>query len=215
MAIDWANTLMRMNPEYAITKEKMVGVIIGQAIKFMRLVQTRSSYLNNSVAKQDAALFILKKESQKAFIFCNSIDAISALCEKDSNILPYHSKLKEKEKKQSMYRFLTEPNTHIASSKSLILGFDLDTKCKELKVPSIDVSLAVNVGGNSSKIDSQQKSGRVNRLDINNLDKVAKTYNLYIEDFELDTKKFTSQDKIWLKKATAGVLTQIKDLNEI
>jgi hypothetical protein len=77
------------------------------------------------------------------------------------------------------------------------------------------VSLAINVGGNSSKIDFNQKQGRSSRLDINNLDKVAKTYNLYIEDFELDTKKFTSQDKIWLKKATAGVLTQIKDLNEI
>jgi hypothetical protein len=211
----WAAKLLDLYPNPKLTVAKIAGVMIGMAVKFMKLVRTRSAYLNDTQTKIDAALKILEKENQKAFIFCNSIEAITRICEKDPRIVPYHSKQKVSEKKESMYRFLTEPDIHIASSRSLILGFDLETKCKQLNVPPIDVSLAINIGGKSSQIDFKQKKGRAERLDVDNLAKISKTYNLYVEDYKIGERLFLSQDKVWLKRATYGSLTQIRELYDI
>lgn len=215
LAESWAKRILREYPESKTPVEKVKGVVIGYGVKFMKLVRTRNDYLNNTDSKIRAALHILEKENQKSFIFCNSIEAISKICEKNNKILPYHSKMKESEKKENMRRFLLEPDIHIASSRSLILGFDLETKCKQLNLQPIDVSLAINIGGKSSKIDFKQKSGRVERLDVNNTTKLAKTYNLYVEDYKLGEKTYLSQDKVWLKKATTGCLTQIRELDDI
>lgn len=181
---------------------KMSGVIIGKASQFMKLIRERKVLLNNAENKYKAVEKILDLEKKSSFIFMSNIDSIENI--KRNDIVPYHSKIPKKKRDENMKRFLTE-DVHLVSIKSVTTGLDLETKCQELGVPPKDVDLVVNVGYNSSKVESTQKSGRANRIDLTNENKIAKTYNIYVDDYVFDNKLVISQEKIWLKRSQANL----------
>ena len=180
---------------------------------YASLMRKRNSMFNNAQNKTIALKKLLDQLGQ-SFIFFNSIKSLEE--HKHLNILPYHSKCTEEQKQKNMLKFLSDSKYHLGSVKSLGLGFDLATECKNLNLPFKDIETVINFGFNSSKIDAQQKSGRNSRINLENLEKVAKTYNLYIEDYKIQDNIYESQEKKWLQKATSGFNNkQILDLSDL
>jgi hypothetical protein len=196
--------------EFAQVAYKLGGVILGKAAKFMQLIKQRSLLLYNAENKFKVLDKILEEEAQSAFIFFQSISTMDLI--QRSDFIPFHSKLTKKQKKESMKEFLTS-NKHLGSIKAIGEGFDLETECATLGVPYKDIEIVINFGYNSTKTSRIQSSGRAGRINTNKLDKIARTYTLYVEDFQFAGETCYSQEKVWLKNNQKGLkFVQLKEV---
>jgi superfamily II DNA or RNA helicase len=198
------------SPEFNQAVFKLDGVILGKAAKFMQLIKQRSLLLYNAENKFKVLDKILDEENQSAFIFFQSISTMDLMQRPD--FLPFHSKLTKKQKKESMKEFLTS-NKHIGSIKSIGEGFDIETECATLGVPFKDVEVVINFGYNSTKTSRIQNSGRAQRVNNQKLEKIARTYTLYVDDFKFAGEIISSQELVWVKKRNNGLkFVQIKEV---
>lgn len=195
--------------EFAQVASKLEGVILGKAAKFMQLIKQRSLLLYNAENKFKVLDKILEEEKQSAFIFFQSISTMDLM--KRTDFIPFHSKLTKKQKKESMKDFLTS-NKHIGSIKSIGEGFDIETECATLNVPFKDVEVVINFGYNSTKTSRIQSNGRSQRINNQNLNKIARSYTLYVEDYQFAGETVYSQEKVWVKSRNKGLkFVQIKE----
>lgn len=201
---DWIIIYNRKWPDK--TKEQIRGMLKGKAANFMKLIKERQTILFNAENKRIIIDKILAFENKKAFLFFNSVEAVNLYSR--PNVVPYHSKLSKKQRDLNLIEFFKGKS--ISSIKGLIYGFDLETESKRLNVPHVDVSLAINSSYNSSKIVSIQKDGRIKRNDKKNINKIATSYYLFVDDFMYNNEKIMSQEKIWLLKSIKGQKFTIK-----
>lgn len=195
--------------EFTQTACKLEGIILGKAAKFMQLIKQRSLLLYNAENKFKILDKILEEENKSTFIFFQSISTMELI--KRTDFIPYHSKLSKKQRAENMRDFLTS-NKHIGSIKSIGEGFDLETECSSLNVPFKDVEVVINFGYNSTKTSRVQSNGRSQRINIQNLDKIARSYTLYVDDFQFAGETILSQELVWVKKRNKGLkYVQIKE----
>jgi superfamily II DNA or RNA helicase len=170
-------------------EEKALGAI------YFNSMRKRKTICVEAENKIKETLNIIEKfKDRKIIIFSETIkfaSKINKLIPKESSV--FHSKMKEKEKEESLLKFKNNEKRIISSVKALSAGLDIP-----------DISLGINASGNSSKLTLIQQLGRVIRAQP---DKVAIFINLYIAN---------TQDEVWLRKKIAeNEVKWIESINEI
>lgn len=178
-----------------------LGEVLGKARTVQKTVAERQKFFYNHPDKLDMVREILDYlPDQLAITFSLSVDMINKLESHDS--VTYHSKMKAKEKKASIEKFMTLGNKCrcIHSGLSLVRGADFP-----------NLSLGIRVSYNSSKIQWGQARGRQLRKEGNKLSTII---NLYMKRTD---NKWSTEER-WLRRALENSELNVKwitSLNEI
>ena len=149
------------------------------AKELMLCFQKRKNILNNAVNKIQKVEEVIKNEKwNKVIIYCEYIDFANWIYDNLKNKIKcciYHSEIKDKEKV-------------LQDFKDNIYQAIVSVKCLDEGMNIPDLDLAIIVSASSQERQTIQRIGRILRYKDN---KIAKIYNLYIED---------SKEEVWLKK---------------
>ena len=159
-------------------------VVNKKGILFMHYMTLRKEFVYNLPRKVEFVKEINSKFEGQIITFSESIKIAELIKEEIENSSIYHSKQKVKEKKEAIRRFEENESKLLSSVRALNEGFNVE-----------GAELCINVSQTKSKIARIQKSGRVNRKDYTNVNKVGITVNLCIDDFTYKNEKLFSMEK--------------------
>lgn len=170
------------------------GSVVGVGMKWLACVNKRSTFLNNSKNLLVASLFILKEiVKDKIIVFCSNKENARLLQSQLSNSKCYYSGLSDKTLKSTLEEFENGDLQYLLTIKSLDEGYDLP-----------NLRLGLQYSYTSKKLQFNQRKGRVNRFDENDLNKQSYFICLYIDHFEYNGVKVFSQQRKWLEQSLRG-----------
>jgi superfamily II DNA or RNA helicase len=188
----WGNDEHQYSP-----KRLFIYSLLG--LRYGRLIR---QFLYNHPAKVEAAERILRAFDKKSMVFGEVLGPVEALKERMGDLaVTYHSKMKAKEKRESLDRMLTDESVKaILTARALDEGADF---------PSVEIGIATS--WSSAETQYLQRLGRVVRLFLfeDGRTKRAIFANLYIKD---------SLEVPWLRKAQksmAGTQRWIETVEEL
>ena len=171
------------------THKERISKIAEYANLCNRYMQQRSSFVYNSATKIALCVDLVKALDLKTIIFGESNNVVDEISQRinlgrlEDIAKPYHSNNTKKENKAYYDMFKRGIIKYLVSARKLIVGVD-----------EPDICLGIDFSYTSSLIDSQQKRGRILRIDKNNLNKVALYINFVIKD-TIEEKWSTSKNK--------------------
>lgn len=157
---------------------------INHSLLFLNCMRKRRSLLLNASNKILTTKAICNRYTdRKTIIFSESIAMADKIAESiGKTCKTYHSKLKNEKRKEILFDFAKNDFNfrHLSSVKALNAGFD---------IPTCD--LGIVTGGNSKKLDSLQRNGRISRYIEN---KTSYFINLYCKNTQ-ELKWVTNNSK--------------------
>jgi superfamily II DNA or RNA helicase len=166
-----------------------VGAVYGKHKKWRNAYDTRKQILYNASNKEVILKEMLQYVSEKAMIFCKSIDYVKKLVEDDLYGVQYHSKLKKSERTAALESFFSNLYPRIYSVDGLKEGVDVPPDCR----------LVFRMAYEKNERDTTQITGRASRFDENNLEKESFMFNFYVRNFMARGKEVQSKELDWLK----------------
>jgi len=155
-----------------------MGEIMVHAIQFMKALSDRKNFVWSHVKKTEIARLIVDHRRDKKII---TFSQTKAMAESIGEGMLMHSGQTKKKRGQIMDEFNAMECGLLSSAKALERGADIQ-----------NLSVAINMAFNSSKIAKTQKSGRVSRKEG---DKTAEVYTLLIKG---------TMEEAWYNKSMAG-----------
>lgn len=160
-------------------------VLFGRAVKYMRLINERKTFLYTSSSKLNACNQIINSYTDKAIVFSASKEFADLFASTRDDTAIMHSGISKKKRT----KYLEEFRDH-ASLYNVLSA--VNTINEGVNVPK--VKLAILVSGNATRKDLTQRLGRALRITDN--DRSAIFIQLYIPD---------SQDEKWMKQRIEGI----------
>lgn len=182
------------------------GSVVGVGMKWLSCVNRRSTLLNNCENLTKGALYILKNIiKERALVFCSSIENSKYLQKQLENSKCYNSSVAKKTLERTLQAFENNEFQYLLTVKGLDEGYDLP-----------ELRFGLQYSYSSKKVQLRQRTGRTNRYDANNIDKVSHFFCLYVDDFEYEEKQFLSPQLKWLKNSLKGTdFVQWETINQI
>lgn len=182
------------------------GNIFIRAKLWREAMMERTKILHHAENKLRAVESFCGTIEGNALIFAYKTDIADLLAEKIGG-KSLHSKLTAKKREQLKEEFANKEFRFLTTCKSLDRGY------------TADVDYIISTTFDSSIERSNQRTGRGMLLTKENVDKVLRIVNFYVNDFEHQGKKFSSQDIVWLERAQSGQsfinwINSIQDISE-
>jgi superfamily II DNA or RNA helicase len=180
------------------------GNIFMRAKLWREAMMERTKILHHAENKLRAVESFCSLIEGNALIFAYKTDIADLLAEKIGG-KSLHSKLTAKKRELLKEEFANKEFRFLTTCKSLDRGY------------TADVDYIISTTFDSSVERSNQRTGRGMLLTKENADKVLRVINFYVNDFQHEGKKVTSQDIVWLERAQSGqsFVEWINNVNEI
>lgn len=156
-----------------VSKRNFRHALYRDAVKLVKYIQERKSFLVNVKSKKDKAIELVTMNiGKKIILFDELSDSANEIYRRLQNLglnpVIYHSGIGKKEKTEAINKFTSGESTILVSVKALDEGMD---------VKDADVGIVVN--GNRQERQIKQRLGRILRKKD---DKKAMLYMLYVEN---------------------------------
>jgi superfamily II DNA or RNA helicase len=156
-----------------VSKRNFRHALYRDAVKLVKYIQERKSFLVNVKSKKDKAIELVTMNiGKKIILFDELSDSANEIYRRLQNLglnpVIYHSGIGKKEKTEAINKFTSGESTILVSVKALDEGMD---------VKDADVGIIVN--GNRQERQIKQRLGRILRKKD---DKKAMLYMLYVEN---------------------------------
>lgn len=214
------------NEFYNIPKNDMLNLICKfvectpfdlkkKAFMYSKAIREKNNIIKNSIRKLEIAKEFITNNTKKSIVFTpNSINICDSIAKlgKNSNTIAYHSKINKGRRKKIIDAFNANLFQNIVVVQTLDEGFSVNDVTRGLILDVAGVTLR-NI----------QRLGRLLRIDMNDLDKIAemiyvyhKSFVYYDEDLEDDIEIYPS-DLQRLKSAQKEFISieYINSLEEI
>lgn len=206
-AFDTASKLMKFIGAIAIkdrTKKQMDDYQL--AIRFYKTMHKRKTLLYNVGSKADVVLDLIDfLKIEKSVIFSQSTLFADLICHNRNDIIPYHSKVKDRSKSMKRFNDKRTKVNHLSTCMAVNEGMDLP------KLPVIII--AARTSGAKTHI---QRRGRCLRFEEG---KVSYVFNLYLKDTQdekwlIKSQSTTAPENIIFVNSVDEVVEKVKSLNK-
>jgi len=176
------------------------------AIQFYKTMHKRKTLLYNVASKEDAVKELIDKlKIEKSVIFSQSTLFADKVCFGRDDIIPYHSKVKDRVKVMKRFNDKRTKINHLSTCMAVNEGMDLP------KLPVIII--AARTSGAKNHI---QRRGRCLRFEEG---KVSYVFNLYLKDTQdekwlMKSQSTTDPDNIISVNSVDEVLEKVNNLNK-
>jgi len=206
-AFDTASNLMKSIGAIAVknrTKKQIEDYQL--AIRFYKMMHKRKTLLYNVGSKADVVLELIDfLKIEKSVIFSQSTLFADLICHNRNDIIPYHSKVKDRSKAMKRFNDKRTKINHLSTCMAVNEGMDLP------KLPVIII--AARTSGAKTHI---QRRGRCLRFEEG---KVSYVFNLYLKDTQdekwlIKSQSTTAPENIIFVNSVNEVVEKVKSLNK-
>ena len=221
----WSNTLPLNEYNKRIIDEWNPDSIHKRAGEFNRIIKNRNDIIINNKIKADDAVKIFETNYLQSTICFNEstiladtiVDMINANSNTNSNAISYHSNIGTRpliDPKTNMFyiygKYAQKAGQIKMFGKLKLLKDSIDgmisnryniictAKALDEGITIPNIAQVITTGGSTNPIQYAQRTARGKTVDIYNLNKITKIYNLYFDDFNSLTEKgkfIKSRDK--------------------
>lgn len=168
------------------------GQVLGLVRKWFNALQGRKKVLQEAANGKKLVVELCKRLDGKTINFLKDIEYAEEINRQLENSVVYHSKLTPKKAKEALAKFEADAQ-YLNTVNAVDEGYDLAA-----------ITYGVNAGYDSSELRSAQRIGRCVRYDPNNPNKIAKVFNIYVNDFTFMGTDYKSQQLVWLRSSQIG-----------
>jgi len=231
----WSNN-MDLTTEYNQQREQYWSPnnLYERCKQFKQFVERRNELLINNENKLKIIQEIIETNDVPTIIFNESTEFVNTIADElGDKAIPYHSNIKSrpmidketgqvikfKTGKVKMFGPVTLKNMAIEGIKSGEYKYLVTAKALDEGLNLPELEQVIITAGSSNPIQQLQRSGRAKAIDENNLSKITRIFNLYIDDFIDETgETIKSRDKSKLverQKSYSHPVKWINDLSEL